>query len=82
MCCIKQTIADAVPLHQAGKLASNLYLARNERSILNLGHQCALWIYIAVKLLKDFLITQWKWLLRPNVPTAVHGQESRERYVP
>ena len=75
-------MAAAVPLHQAGKLASNLYLARNERSILNLGHQCALWIYIAVKLLKDFLITQWKWLLRPNVPTAVHGQESMERYVP
>ena len=49
---------------------------------MNLGHQCALCIYRVVKLPKDFLITQWKWLLRPNVPIAVHGQESREGCVP
>lgn len=36
-----------------------------------------LWIYLVVKSPEDFLITQWKWLLRPNVPTAIHGQESR-----
>ena len=80
--CIKQTIAAAVLLYQAGKLALNLYLTRSERIILNLGHQCSLWIYIVVKLPKDFLITRWKWLLRPNVPIAVHGLESRERCVP
>lgn len=49
---------------------------------MNLGHQCALWIYRVVKLPKDFLITQWKWLLRPNVPIAVHGRNPGKAVCP
>ena len=73
-----KSIATAVFLRQAGKLA------RNKRTILKLGNKGVpmrtLWIYLVVKSPEDFLITQWKWLLRPNVPTAIHGQESRANH--